>query len=343
MIENLSENPKAEEKPTGKEEPYVDDGLIENPSENPEAEEKPTGKEESHVDDGLIENQSEIPEAEEKPTGKEEPHVDDGLIENLSEIPDAEVIENPSEVQTSKQDSMVAVEVNEIVNPPAEIQQTEVQWEEVVQGNVVRSPNEKSPEQSEGTQLKESEALNFLSGSETQKMDEVLDAKSTTELLAGEDIQHDGKANDEYTGEDGTDDVLAVQVQQTEDGNAAELNSKAPEMNELQEGVKNMIVDENYSKATDEESTDHEEQADDDELLGDEGELSEVDNEEDKLLETSSKPQLHLDDNSSSGDSRLYSKDGEGDKPVDSGMAQQSGEEGGDDAEVCRGSKFGRR
>ena len=170
---------------------------------------------------------------------------------NPTENAPAEVTE--PEVQSCKLDSTFEAEMNHTVNPPAEVKEPEVQWEVVVRGNVeavpprdrqevpndsavevVMSANEICPQQSEGTQLTESEALQFLSGSEayTQKTDD--------DQIA--------KPNKEQTGE-----VLAVQVNERENqvaavesnGDDADSSSKMPYINELQEGVKNMIMGEN--------------------------------------------------------------------------------------------------
>ena len=198
-------------------------------------------------------------------------------------------------------------------------------------------------------------ALLCDSEANTEKMDEMVDSaksdlqhgddqRAGEDSVMGNEVQNDG----EPTGspDDTMDHSYAVQGTGTEvpadklKCDEMELSSKATDMKSLQEGVKNIAMGDNYGRSNSEEFSENDgepddeqpsdnEQPTDDELfnpddkkptnnkfLGDAGDLSEVDEEEEKLF-TGGGKQLDLDDNSSSGASRGSSTAGDSVQLVD--------------------------
>ena len=170
------------------------------------------------------------------------------------------------------------------------------------------------------------------------------DQSAGHDSVMGNEVQNDG----EPTGspDETMDHSYAVQGKGTEvpadelKCDEMEFSSKATDMKSLQEGVKNIAMGDNYGRSNSEEFSENDgepddeqpsddEQPTDDELfnpdddaptdnefLGDAGDLSEVDEEEEKLLAGGGK-QLDLDDNSSSGASRGSSTARDSVQPVD--------------------------
>ena len=238
---------------------------------------------------------------------------------------------------------------------PSDDEQSSDEFDELIIGSqLVGNGIISGVEEVVGTQVTASEALALLCDSEanTQKTDEMVDSTKSY-LQYGDDDEsagHDGVMGSELQN-DG--EPTGISDETTDHSYAVELSSSTTELKSLQEGVKNIDVRDNYGRSNSEVFSENDGETDDaqpsedvppsdddvfnadnevptdNDVLGDAGDLSEVDEEEEKLLAGGAK-QLDVNDSSSgasrgscdAGDS-VQAVDEDGVKPTSEKTEQQ--------------------